>query len=88
MPDRSELVPGQRYKITLFGCCVEGELEGVFVDWILDDEGEIDTLKFDIGTIRPAWGHWETTEIEGDMIETERPGVAANHKINSHNLAF
>ena len=56
---RKGLVPGARYRITIEDCCVEATLVGTFLrtEW---DDGE-PSYVFDIGTIGPHWGRWETT---------------------------
>jgi hypothetical protein len=63
--DRETLVPGQRYRITLDDCCVEGWFEGVFVEIVRDSEGDPDGLRFDTGVVGPWWSSsWEVHACE------------------------
>jgi len=57
--DERQLAPGQKYKITLTDCCIEGEIIGTFRTF----DNKEDLYVFDIGKIGPGWGAWHTEPI-------------------------
>ena len=61
---RHTLTPGRRYSISLEDCCIEGQLEGVFLGRVIDvEEGMVTDYRFDFGTLGPDWGKWYTEEV-------------------------
>ena len=66
--NKTDMVPGKMYRITMEDCCIQGVIFGTFIQWITEDEegpfeeGE-NIAKFDIGHIGPAWGAWKVEEL-------------------------
>jgi hypothetical protein len=61
-----ECVPGRRYEIELDDCCIQGELEATFVEFVLyepPDAPDPCGLRFDIGTLEPMWGSFTLREL-------------------------
>ncbi|GJM40204.1 MAG: hypothetical protein DHS20C20_04860 [Ardenticatenaceae bacterium] len=69
------LAPGKKYKIRLEDCCIQGEIIGIFQHWVdgddiiiqapvfEEDNVEVETAVFDIGSIGPGWGKWFPEEV-------------------------
>jgi hypothetical protein len=60
--DHEEMVEGQRYKIHLTDCCIQGEVTGTFLGYEYDPEEPADfkvAALFDFGRLEPVgWGGW------------------------------
>lgn len=64
---RQALEPGKRYRIVLEDCCIQGELQGTFLERVPHEEDSKvyeTSYRFDIGVIGPCWGLWRTEEVD------------------------
>ena len=62
--DTRKLIVGQKYRIALDDCCIQGEITmGMFQRF----DAEEDKYIFDAGRIGPGWGEWSTSLIPGRL---------------------
>lgn len=66
----ADLQPGQRYRVTMDDCCVEGWFNATF----LHHEGEEDDPKayaaFDTAHLGTSWGKYTFTPLEAEARPT------------------